>query len=114
MLKHGRGVNAVEKGVFVTYVKELVTPLMTIKGNLLKSGLFIGCGEGCHFCSFLPNGCPLLKVGVQRLMDDKEILFEKNLVPTISCEDISIVVPQNFPSHLSRFSSQDFLDSRQD
>ena len=82
---------AVEEDVFVTSVEELVTPLMTIKGNLLKASLFPGCGEGFHFCSFLPTGCPLLKAGVQRLMDDKEIMFEKTHVPTVSCEDIAII-----------------------
>ena len=91
MPKHGQGVNVVEKDVFVTSVEELVTPLMTIKESLLKAGLFPGCGEGCHFCSILPTGCPLLKAGVQRLMDDKEILFEKTLVPTISCEYVAII-----------------------
>ena len=59
--KHGRGVNAVEEDVFVTSKEELVTPLMTIKWNLLKAGLFLGCDEGFHLCSFLPTGCPLLK-----------------------------------------------------
>ena len=84
MPKHGRDVNAVEDDVFVTVVDELVTPLLTVKRNLLKAGLFPSCGEGCHLCLSLPTGCHLLKAGVQRLMDDKEILFEKAPIPTIS------------------------------
>ena len=83
--KHVRGVNAIEDDMFVTTVGELVTLLMTVKWNLLKVGLFPGCGKGCHFCLSLPTSCHLLKAGVQRLMNDREILIEKNPVPTISC-----------------------------
>ena len=54
---------------------EVSTPLMTVKKNFLMAGLFPGCGEGFHMCSFLPSGFHLLKSGVQRLMDNKEILF---------------------------------------
>ena len=84
MPNHDRGVNAVNDDTFVTSVEELVTPLMTIKWNLLQVGLFPGCGEDCHLCLSLPTGCYLLKVDVQRLMDDKEILFEKTPITTIS------------------------------
>ena len=60
-----------EDDSFVTSVEDIVTPLMTIKQNLLLAGLFPGCDEGCRMCSVLPTGCPLLKSGVQRLMDNK-------------------------------------------
>ena len=101
MPKHGRGVNAVEEDAFVTSTEELVTPLMTIKESLLKADLFPGCGEGFHFCSSLPTGYPLLKAGVQCLMDDKEILFEKTSVPTVSCEDIAIITISTNPLRAS-------------
>ena len=42
MPKHGRDVNVVEDDVFVTVVDELVTPLLTVKRNLLKASLFLG------------------------------------------------------------------------
>ena len=80
MPKHGHGVNAVGDDLFVTSVEEISTPLMIVKKNFLLAGLFLGCGEGCHMCSILPAGCRLLKSGVQRLMDNKEILFEKTMV----------------------------------
>ena len=64
MPKHGRGINVVEDDVFVAVVDEVVTPLLTVKRNLLKAGLFLGYGEGCHLCLSLPTGCHLLKAGV--------------------------------------------------
>ena len=44
MPKHG--VNAIDEDSFVVSVKDIVTPLMTVKKNLLLSGLFPGCDEG--------------------------------------------------------------------
>ena len=69
MPKHG--VNDVDEDSFVVSVKDIATPLMTVKKNLLLAGLFPGYGEGCHLCSVLPTGFHLLKLGVQRLMDNK-------------------------------------------
>ena len=83
MPKHGCGANAVDDNASITSVEKLVTLLMTVKWNLLKVGLFSGCGKDFHLCLSLPTGCYLLKVGVQCLMDDKEILFEKTPVTTI-------------------------------
>ena len=71
MPKHGQGVNAVDDDLFVSYVDELVTPLLIFKKNLLQVGLFPGYGEGCHLCMSLPNGYLLLKIGVQCLMIKK-------------------------------------------
>ena len=64
MLKHDRGVNAIEDDAFVTSVEELVTPLMTVKWNLLKAGLFLGCIERCYCCAAQPNGFKLLEEGI--------------------------------------------------
>ena len=61
MPKHGHGVNTIEDNMFVSTIDGLVTPLLTIKKNLLKAGLFLGCVEGCHFYLSLPTGCHLLK-----------------------------------------------------
>ena len=83
MSKHGHGVNAIDDDLFVTSVEEISTPLRTVKKNLLLASLFLGCCEGCHMCSILPAGCHLLKSGVQRLMDNKEILFKKTMIPLV-------------------------------
>ena len=43
------------------------------------------------------SGCPLLKSGIQSLMDNKEILFEKVVVPAVPAEEVSIVTIFNNP-----------------
>ena len=73
----------IEEDMFVTSVDDLMNPLLTIKENLLNSSVFPGCGESFHFCLSSPTSCPLLKAGVQCLIDNKEILFEKTFVPKI-------------------------------
>ena len=98
MPKHGQGVNVVDDDLFVSSIDELVTPLSVVKKNLLRANLFLGCGEDCHMCSFLPSGCHLLKLGVQRLIDSKEILFEKALIPVVPSEDIAIITISSNPS----------------
>ena len=42
MPKHGKGVNSTDDDLFVSYVNELVTPLLIVKKNLLRAGLFSG------------------------------------------------------------------------
>ena len=74
-----------------------MTPLLTIKKNLLNVGVFPGCDESCHFCLSSPTSCHLLKAGVQCLIENKEILFEKTSIPTIYYNDVSIVtISDNF------------------
>ena len=53
--KHGQGVNVVDDECFVSSVNDLTTPLLTIKQNLLRAGLFPGCDESCHLCMSLPK-----------------------------------------------------------
>ena len=82
---------------------------MTVKKNLLLAGLFPGCGEGCHMCSIIPIGCCLLKSGVQRLMDNKEILFEKTMNPVVPNEDVAIITISANPSKVSSVCFQNGL-----
>ena len=101
MPKHGHGVNVVDDDLFVASVEEISAPLITVKKNLLLADLFPGCGKGCHMCSILPAGCHLLKSGVQRLMDNKEILFEKTMISLVPVEDVSIITIFANPSKAS-------------
>ena len=52
-------------------------------------------------CSILPAGCHLLKSSVQCLMDNKEILFEKAMIPVIPTEDVAIITISANPSKVS-------------
>ena len=45
------GVNAVEEDRYVAFVDDIVTPLLTVKRNLLLAGLFPGCSKGCLLCA---------------------------------------------------------------
>ena len=57
MPKHG--VNVVDEDSFVVSVKDIATPLLTVKKNLLLADLFPDCGKGCRLCSVLPTECDI-------------------------------------------------------
>ncbi|XP_058757559.1 uncharacterized protein LOC131630837 [Vicia villosa] len=86
---HDKAVNAVDEESYVTNVMSLTTPLPLIKKKLLQAGLFPGCIEDCYYCSSQSNGCTRLKIGIQYLMDNRKIMFEK--VPSVEklCEDLA-------------------------
>ena len=48
MPRHGHNANVIEEDLFVAAVDELLTPLLIIKLNLLKAGIFPGCDKDCH------------------------------------------------------------------
>ena len=79
MSKHEKGISVVDDVLYVSTVSELVTSLPIIKNNLSHASLFPGCIEKCYCCEAKPNGCKLLKEGVQRLMNNHIILVEKVL-----------------------------------
>ena len=101
MPRHGHNTNAIEEDLFVTVVDELLTPLLTIKINLLKAGVFSGCNKVCHLCLSSPFGCPLLKAGNQCMIDNKEILFEKTTISPIPVEVVSIITISSNSSRVS-------------
>ena len=77
MPSHNKGVNVINDVSYVSTISDLSTPLMTVKKNLLRTGLFQGCPKKCYHCASQTNGCMWLKKGIQLLIDSHEILFEK-------------------------------------
>ena len=47
------------------------------------------------------SGCHLLRSGVQRLMDNKEILFEKTMILLVPIQDVAIITISANPSKVS-------------
>ena len=103
MPKHGHNAHFVEEDLFVITIDDLITPLPIIKLNLLQAGIFPGCEEDCCLCSSLPTDCPLLKLGIQRLMDNQEILFEKTHVTPTPVNDVAIIT---ISANLSKVSKR--------
>ena len=98
MPKHGHNVHVVMEDLHVTNVADLLTPLPVIKENLMRAGIFPGCRKDCYFCLNIRADCPMLKSGIQRLMDTQEILLQKTPVDTFtpaafvtSTNDIAII-----------------------
>ena len=45
---HDKGMSAIEDVLYVTSVNDVITPLSTVKNNLLQAGLFPGCVKECY------------------------------------------------------------------
>ena len=91
MLKHDKGISAIEDILYITSVIDMVTPLSTVKKNFLQAGLFPGCVKECYYCAVQSNGYGLLKEGIQRLMDEHVILIQKVLYAENLCRDLSVI-----------------------
>ncbi|KAI5443040.1 hypothetical protein KIW84_011900 [Lathyrus oleraceus] len=75
----GANVNMIEgKAKSIKDVLKLKTPLLDIKGCLLKADVFPGCGKGCLDCATQSGGCLKLQQGIQALLD-KGILQVEDL-----------------------------------
>ena len=48
MPSHGKGVNDIDDVSYVSIISNLTTPLMIVKKNLLRDGLFPGCPKSCY------------------------------------------------------------------
>ena len=79
-----------------------MTPLPIIKLNFLKAGIFPGCDKDCHICLSSPIDFPLLKKGIQRLIDNQEILFENAPVSPIPVKEVSIITIYTNPSRVPK------------
>src|SRR3954468_8030524 len=86
MPKHDKTVNAILDTVYIYDVNELSTPLCEVKGKLIQAGYFPGCDPDCFYCSCLPNGCENLRMGIQKWMDRRIIMFERLPSMDVLCE----------------------------
>ncbi|KAI5429484.1 hypothetical protein KIW84_034174 [Lathyrus oleraceus] len=84
----GANVNLVEgEAKSIKDVLKLKTPLLDIKGCLLKADVFPGCGKGCLDCATQSGGCLKLQQGIQALLD-KGILQVEGLSVQESAEGV--------------------------
>ncbi|KAI5422655.1 uncharacterized protein LOC127076396 isoform X2 [Lathyrus oleraceus] len=97
MPNHDKTVNAVDDNSHISNVADLASPLLTIKKKLLQTGLFPGCAENCDLCILRPNDCLKLRNGIQRLMDERTILFEKIPKVESSIEEIFVIARSKVP-----------------
>jgi hypothetical protein len=84
----GANINMMEgKAKSIKDVLKLKTPLLDIKGCLLKADVFPGCGKGCLDCATQSGGCLKLQQGIQALLD-KGILQVEGLSVQESAEGV--------------------------
>ncbi|KAI5433312.1 hypothetical protein KIW84_020552 [Lathyrus oleraceus] len=84
----GANVNLVEgEAESIKDVLKLKTPLLDIKGCLLKADVFPGCGKGCLDCATQSGGCLKLQQGIQALLD-KGILQVEDLSVQESVKEV--------------------------
>lgn len=89
MPNHEKTVNAVDEVSYVSSVADVTTPLSIIKKKLVQAGFFPGCNEDCFYCAYKPDSCWKLKDGIQRLMDNYTILFERTPSVESMCEHLT-------------------------
>ena len=84
MPPHGGGaiVNAVldSSGEVLNSVMDVnlvTTPLTFVKRYLLDNNIFPGCGPDCCKCQVHVNGCDKLKMGIQFLIDEGSLQFDR-------------------------------------
>jgi hypothetical protein len=97
MPNHDKAVNALDGDSLITTVADLTSPLPIIKRNLLQAGLFPGCTEDCNLCILRPEDCLKLKNGIQQLMDDRTILFERVSKAENPIEEVSVIARSKIP-----------------
>ncbi|KAI5400154.1 hypothetical protein KIW84_065178 [Lathyrus oleraceus] len=97
MPNHDKAVNVVDDNSHITTVADLTSSLLIIKKNLLQAGLFPGCAESCDLCILRPKDCLKLRNGIQRLIDDRTILFERIPKAENTVEEISVIARSKVP-----------------
>ncbi|KAI5405471.1 hypothetical protein KIW84_052309 [Lathyrus oleraceus] len=76
----GPRVNSVEDGEnlnLVVNINDVQTSLFVVKEHLLRGGVFPGYDKNCSDCGNHENGCVKLKEGIQELMNDGCLQFDR-------------------------------------
>lgn len=80
MPRHGVVQAVMEDGEVLNLIMDVdfvKTPLPFVKEYLIKRGVFPGCEAGCERCEHCSNGCVNLKDGIQYLIDDGQLQFDR-------------------------------------
>ncbi|XP_058745905.1 uncharacterized protein LOC131618759 [Vicia villosa] len=95
MPPHGtHAVNAievVEDARLVKDVNELGSLLPLLKIELLRMGLYSGCGELCTDCMAISLVCDKVKSGIQQLIDNGYLQFEHVRHPELVKNEVNVV-----------------------
>ncbi|XP_050875925.1 uncharacterized protein LOC127079584 [Lathyrus oleraceus] len=78
----GSTVNMMEEGESLNLIMDvnlLSTPLPCVKSYLIQNGVFPGCSPDCCECQNQPNGCVSLKIGIQSLINEGILQYDKIL-----------------------------------
>src|SRR3954464_6930434 len=86
MPKHDKTVNAILDTVYIYDVNEVSIPLLEVKRKFIQAGYFPGCDPDCFYCTYSPNGCENLRMGIQKWMDHRIIMFERLPSMDVLCE----------------------------
>ncbi|XP_058755175.1 uncharacterized protein LOC131628350 [Vicia villosa] len=83
-------IESVEDTRLVKDVIELGSLLPLLKEELLRMGLYSGCGEFCTDCMAISSVCDKVKRGVQQLMDNAYLQFERVRHPEIVENEVNV------------------------
>lgn len=85
-------------------VEEIRTSLAVVKEQLLMNEVHPGCDAECKDCLMNPRGCDKLKVGIQKLIDQRVMIikqmFATNEVAMLEIPYDPIRVPVEIPYDL--------------
>ncbi|XP_058775661.1 uncharacterized protein LOC131649933 [Vicia villosa] len=82
--------DCVEDTRLVKDVTELGSLLPLLKVELLRMGLYAGCGELCNDCMATSSVCDKVKNGIQQLIDSGYLQFERVRRPEVFENEINV------------------------
>jgi hypothetical protein len=87
----------------VVNVNDVQTSLFVVKERLLRGGAFSGCDKNCSDCGNHENGCVKLKEGIQELMNEGCLQFDRVVKDREEVSTVTIYfTPSEGPVHTPR------------